>query len=264
VNGTGGRPPFAPIAGVVVVVPVHDEQDLLPACLRSIHAALEHPLVRPLPSTVVVVLDDCHDASAAIVADLARPGDRVVVTRHRNVGLARRAGAAVGLGVVAGDRRSVWLANTDADTTVPRHWLARQLGFAAACDAVAGVVRVRDWSPHRRSTRLAFDRSYRTSPLRPHPHVHGANLGVRASAYLSVGGFPALAHSEDHALWRSLRDAGHTLRPVRRVWVTTSARREGRAVHGFADRLVRLEEVRLDDRRAPLRRRVALEPDPVG
>ena len=37
-----------------------------------------------------------------------------------------------------------------------------------------------------------------------HPHVHGAHLGVRGSAYLACGGFPALPVSEDVALVRAL------------------------------------------------------------
>ena len=41
-----------------------------------------------------------------------------------------------------------------------------------------------------------------------HPHVHGANLGVTAAAYLAAGGFSALRTGEDHALVRALETAG--------------------------------------------------------
>jgi len=222
------------------VVPAHDEEERLDACLVAIHRALAHPAVRHLPSCVVVVLDDCRDDSARIAAHRSRPQDRTVIVTARNVGIARSAGVSHGLAALGLDPASVWLGHTDADSTVPRHWLARQLALARSTDAVAGVVRVPDWSPHRRSTRRAFDRSYRGSWRGPHPHVHGANLGVRASAYLLVGGFPALACSEDHALWDALRAAGHVVRSSRRVWVATSARRRGRAPGGFADTLERL------------------------
>ena len=105
-------------------------------------------------------------------------------------------------------------------------------------------MRVRDWSPHLTATRLRFERSYRKPLGGPHPHVHGANLGVRASAYLDVGGFPPLALSEDHALWHALRSGGHPVVATRRVWVATSARRQSRASGGFADTLLAFEDGR--------------------
>jgi len=234
----------APLRGVVVVVPAHDEEDLLGACLRSIHVALAHPGVRDLPSCIVVALDSCRDASATIARQELRACDRTIEVDHRNVGAARAAGAELGIETIGVDPSALWLAHTDADSTVPPHWLARQRAMTAATDAIAGIVRVDDWSPHDRRTRRAFDRSYRSPLLRPHLHVHGANLGVRASAYLDVGGFPSQACSEDHALWHALQDAGHVHRASRRVWVRTSARRLARASGGFADTLVALAATR--------------------
>lgn len=239
------------LAGVVVVVPVHDEEDLLAGCLRSIRGSLDHPAIRDLPSCIVVALDSCRDASPAIAASELRPSDRVVEVDHRNVGAARSDGTAAGIEAIGVDPTELWLAHTDADSTVPRHWLARQQAMAPFTDAIAGVVRVADWSPHDRQTRRAFDRTYRSSPLRPHPHVHGANLGVRASAYLDVGGFPHQACSEDHALWDALAAAGHGRRASRRVWVRTSARRVGRARGGFADTLVDLGAARRSSPTSP-------------
>jgi hypothetical protein len=34
-----------------------------------------------------------------------------------------------------------------------------------------------------------------------HPHVHGANLGIRADAYSDAGGWNDLTVAEDHCLW---------------------------------------------------------------
>ena len=70
-----------------------------------------------------------------------------------------------------------------------------------------------------------------------HVHVHGANLGVRADAYMSVGGFPSIALAEDHALWRALTAGGFRCRSSVALSVSTSGRLVGRARGGFADNL---------------------------
>jgi len=68
-----------------------------------------------------------------------------------------------------------------------------------------------------------------------HPHVHGANLGVRGDAYLALGGWPALPTGEDTELARRASSAGH-LRIARTaaIPVVTSTRRAGRAPQGFS------------------------------
>ena len=70
-----------------------------------------------------------------------------------------------------------------------------------------------------------------------HRHVHGANLGVAAQAYRRIGGFAALACSEDQALVDRLEQGG-----ARIAWsclprVTTSARPHSRVEGGFASAL---------------------------
>ena len=68
-----------------------------------------------------------------------------------------------------------------------------------------------------------------------HPHVHGANLGFAADAYLAAGGFRPLPTAEDHALVDDLlaRPACQLLRTTR-VPVMTSARALARAPRGFS------------------------------
>jgi len=106
---------------------------------------------------------------------------------------------------------------------------------------VAGTVTVVDWTGHPPEVPSLYRRLYgspRTTPV--HDHVHGANLGIRASAYLAAGGFAAVRCREDHDLLRALQAMG---RPVVRTWaepVVTSARTHGRAPGGFADFLRRL------------------------
>ncbi|MEO5709728.1 MAG: hypothetical protein ABIQ59_07890 [Nocardioidaceae bacterium] len=75
-----------------------------------------------------------------------------------------------------------------------------------------------------------------------HGHVHGANLAVRADAYLDVGGFPGAVHGEDQALVDALVARGHRLLRTREISVVTSGRLVGRAQDGLADHLRRLEQ----------------------
>ncbi|MFD3684299.1 glycosyltransferase [Nocardiopsis sp. NPDC058631] len=226
------------IRALAVVVPAHQEEMLLGDCLRSVGAALAASPVPQRARHVIVVADACTDRTASVAL---AAGAHVVTSRHRNVGAARRSGAEHALRLVGGtDPEAVWLAVTDADTLVPRNWITEQLRHARGCDAVVGTVRVRDWSPRLAGTEQSFDRVYPRGGGGTHPHVHGANLGVRASAYLDVGGFPPLACSEDLALVTALEVAGHRVRRPRDLAVTTSARSDPRARGGFGDYLTRV------------------------
>ena len=68
----------------------------------------------------------------------------------------------------------------------------------------------------------------------PHPHVHGANLGIRASAYLAVVGFRPLRTAEDHALRAAATEAGCPVLQAGDITVRTSGRPRGRAPYGFS------------------------------
>lgn len=225
------------IRAVGVVVPAHDEQDLLPACLASLRAAAR--AVRGLPVHVVVVADACRDRTAAVAR---RGGASVITTGARSAGAARAAGMREVLRLAGHlNPAALWLATTDADTTVPQHWLRRQAHYASSgWDAVVGTVRVTDWSGYSPAVRRLFRERYGRF-TGAHPHVHGANLGFRASAYLSAGGFSDTPTGEDHALVSSLEAAGGRVLRTARVSVVTSARRDRRAVGGFGDYLADLD-----------------------
>ncbi|MGX7677565.1 glycosyltransferase [Jatrophihabitans sp. DSM 45814] len=219
------------------MVPAHNEGELLAACLRSLALAAAQTTV---PVHVVVVLDRCTDGTSEVLrrADPAAfaqlswfPGLRT------GVGSSRDAGARA---LIEGcGSRGLWLANTDADSTVPAGWLVRQMAYAAdGAEAVLGTVDVADWSGHSAAVRRRHLLGYRAVP--GHRHMHGANLAVAAAAYVEVGGFPATDSDEDVALINAL-EAAHR----RVVWaadlpVVTSARSDGRAVNGFAGHLRQL------------------------
>ncbi len=218
-----------------VVVPAHDEQQLLPACLRALAVATRHPALHGVAVHIVPVLDACTDDSGEHA-----PG--AIEVGAGNVGVARAAGFAEVLRREAGrPAGQVWLATTDADSTVPPDWLACQLALAGqGAEVVAGTVRVEDWSEQPAAVRARFDRSY-GRPSTGHLHVHGANLGLSASAYLDSGGVPPLALAEDQSLVDSLRARARRLVATGSIPVITSGRRVSRVSGGFADHLRTLD-----------------------
>ncbi|GAA3422465.1 glycosyltransferase [Streptosporangium vulgare] len=254
------------IQAVGVVVPARDEEELLPACLASLDLAGR--MIPGVAVHLIVVADTCGDRTASIAA---RAGATVVEGTMTNVGQARLAGTQVLLRRTRGlDPATVWVATTDADTLVPPCWLGRQLRHAAqGWEAIVGTVTVTDWSGYPSWCRTAYAEGYtagtetsdteaigvkangenggnaacqeRTGDARWHPHVHGANLGLTAAAYLAVGGFSALPTGEDDALVRALESAGRRVLRTTGVSVVTSARRDPRAPDGFGHFLARLE-----------------------
>lgn len=227
------------IEAVGVVVPAHDEERLLPACLHSVRVALDRARLGGVATRLVTVLDACSDGSAAVVA--AHRDVVPVTVSARNVGVARAAGVDALERLVRDvppDR--VWLATTDADSSVPPDWLVAQLDLAErGASAVVGTVTVTDWTGHPDSSRARWTASYVAAER--HPHVHGANLGVTLAAYRAAGGFPPIASGEDVALVHRLAElVGPALVRTAMVPVVTSSRRRGRASGGFADHLVGL------------------------
>lgn len=227
------------IASVAVVVPAKDERDEIRGAVESIMAArklLDDASAGRIITRVVVVLDDCRDASAEVVAEL--PGVEAVTCRHGSVGAARRAGADHVLPAGAPD--SLWLANTDADSRVPADWLVRMLEHAdAGADLVLGTVR--PCSSLSDTVMRAWLAAHDLGE--DHRHVHGANLGIRASSYAELGGWSPLPSHEDLDLViRAERSGKLAIRRPDDLVVITSSRRNGRAPGGFAGYLAALEE----------------------
>ena len=217
------------IDAVGVLVPAHDEGDLVGPCVRSVLAALA---VAGRPAAVCVLADRCTDATVrrarAAVSGAALPA---VVHEDRSggtIGALRNRAAEAALARLDADPERTWLLSTDADGTVDPGWVRAHLDPAAAgADAVAGGV--------------ALDLPGRPAPpgeppLPDHP-VYGANLGLRAGPFLSVGGFPDIACGEDHGIVARLRAAGYRVAHGAPGTVCTSARTTGRARDGLADLL---------------------------
>jgi len=223
---------------VAVVIPARNEAATIVPCLRAVLASYA---ACPLLSSrcIVIAADRCTDATVKLARRALGRDGYVLECDVGSAGAARRRGVAFALARLAHvDRRRLWIANTDADTIVARDWLSVQLGFARQeFVAVAGVVRVDAIPGHAADTVRALNASYEMQADGTHPHVHGANLGVRADAYMDVGGWSEARLSEDHRLWNSLRARGWRLRASARSTVLTSGRLDGRAAGGFADTL---------------------------
>jgi cellulose synthase/poly-beta-1,6-N-acetylglucosamine synthase-like glycosyltransferase len=219
---------------VGIVIPARNEQELIAGSIRRVLAAVRRtPLNR---CWVVVVADSCTDATADIAARLLGGHGEVVSCRLAAVGPARRTGTNAALARFAGHpAQNIWLANTDADTEVPDHWLQQQLRWAdAGFHGVAGTVRIKHMRVDDRDISEEMMSDYLVHADGTHPHIHGANLGVRADAYQDAGGWSGLALAEEHCLWRRLRSRQWRLSSSSAFAVDTSARLEGRAPGGFA------------------------------
>ncbi len=222
---------------IAVVIPARNEEDLLPRCLKSVLIAVR-ALKKSVTADVVLVSDSSTDKTAEIASRLLGKHGKVVRTQAGAVGVARRTAALLALERCRVPLNRCWLANTDADCVVPKHWLREQLRLAeTGVEAVAGTVSVDNFQDHKPWVELRFKATYLVQPDGGHNHVHGANIGIRADAYLKAGGWADLTTAEDHDLWKRLSIAGARKFSTSRVEVQTSGRRMGRAPSGFADAL---------------------------
>lgn len=207
-----------------ILIPAHNEEDLLEACIRAALRAACHERLEGETVLVLVVLDSCTDRSSAIVD---RYPVHSLAIEARNVGQARAAGARFLL-----ERGVRWISCSDADSRVAKDWLVAQLDLGA--DAVCGTVTVDQWNAaFDESAQIRYHQHYQARE--GHRHIHGANLGISADAYRRAGGFEPLASEEDVQLVRQLERCGAKIAWSQRPQVLTSARLDSRARGGFGD-----------------------------
>lgn len=117
---------------ISVVIPVYNEQRLLPGCLKALTRQTHSPF------EIIVVDNNSSDDSVKIAKKF---GAKVVHEPNQGITYARTSG----FNRAAGDI----IARIDADTVVSRNWIARiQHDFANPnVDAVSGIYGIQELSP---------------------------------------------------------------------------------------------------------------------
>jgi cellulose synthase/poly-beta-1,6-N-acetylglucosamine synthase-like glycosyltransferase len=252
-------------AGFVVAIPVRNEEERLPACLRALARQLDRS-GQPIPPTavrIVLFANNCTDQSASLARKLGKCwalGVRVVeaslplATAH--AGAARRAAMDIAEAwLVEGGETSGVILTTDADSQVAPNWIAENLAaFEAGAEAVLGRIdldgegQLLPDALHRRGELedtyegLLTELSWLLDPLEhnPWPHhatISGASLGITRTAYCRAGRLPRVPLGEDKALIALLSRQDAKIRYCPTARVITSGRTNGRAPGGVADTL---------------------------
>ncbi|MBE9137636.1 glycosyltransferase [Nodosilinea sp. LEGE 07088] len=264
------EPPLA-TCRVSVIVPVRNEAETLEKTLSALANQVDFQ-DKTLDSSsyeVIVFANNCTDESAAIAEKFARRHsdfqlhivEQDLPPSDAYIGRVRQ------LLMDEAYRRLSWLgkphgmiASTDGDSQVDRRWIAAilyELGQGA--DAVGGRTVIDGaeraaLDAHTRATYLSFV-GYRylirqlEDVLDPDPfdraprhyQFFGANFAVTHEMYASVGGMPPVHTSEDVAFREALVRVGAKVRHSPLMRVTTSARQQGRASLGLADRLTQFQ-----------------------
>jgi len=247
--------------GAVVIVPAHNEEARIAACIEALANQAE---VSPDFYEVIVVLDACTDGTEEAVqsASVRWPGLQLLTLAGpgRGAGPARAVAMDIGCSRLesAGRPRGL-LATTDADSVVAADWIARQLdAISAGADAVGGNIHLDELEAallprhaiEERNARLV-DRTRAANARGPSEHAHfsGASIGLTPVAYAQAGGMGELAALEDRDFEDRLAKAAIPVHRLNSVRVTTSARTDGRAEKGLAIDLARSARQNFEERR---------------
>lgn len=200
---------------ISVVIPAHNEEAYIAACIESVLAHVTADVLE-----IVVVCNACTDRTAEIAAGY--PGVRVVREPRQGTGFARQRGADETTGEL--------IAFLDADTRIHAQWFP--MAFAAfAADAslvsLTGPYRFYDLPPLSNAFMRAWFPVVKLNAYRYYGFtVIGGNFVVRRSALRQIGGFDTSISfwGDDTNVARRLHDVG-TVKFVMEFFNYTSGRR---------------------------------------
>jgi len=247
-------PPPDPALRACVIVPAHNEEALVGACLETIAT---QELVADDEYEVLLILDRCTDETEARASeiDVAHSSLRL----HFLEGPGEGSGPARKVGMDAACARLLkvgrpegLIACTDADTMVAQDWLAAQLrSVSKGARAIGGRIELADNGTlqervlrrHAEQGRLRYERLLSHSGPEgetQHWQFSGASLALRAEVYRDIGGLEPLTSLEDEALEMVLLEHRIPIQRLLSVRVTTSPRLVGRASRGLSYDLARI------------------------
>lgn len=233
-----------------IAIPVRDEAARLPVLLDALCGQVGAP-----PLTLCFHFDNCGDGSADVVAARAPFLPFPIRTGHchrgrsPNAGEARRAAMALAMAAAPDGV----LLTTDADGQPAPDWVAANLAGLAGAELVAGRIvrgvgpasagqdRVEGYYERLHAARRLID-PVPWEATASHHWTSAASLALRATDYVALGGFAPVPSGEDAALGDAAARAGLRVRRDAAAVVQTSARRCGRAGHGFAAMLRTLDD----------------------
>ncbi|HSM82820.1 MAG TPA: glycosyltransferase [Nodosilinea sp.] len=270
--GLIAKPPLAQ-SRVSVIVPVRNEAESLEKMLSALAQQVNFR-GEPVPFShyeVIVFANNCTDGSAAIVRQFAHQHpdfqlhliEQCLGAADAHIGRVRQ------ILMDEAYQRRRWvgtpggiIASTDGDSEVDNQWIAAMLyEFERGADAVGGR------TVTQRVEREALDAQTRATYLRfvgyrylikqledyldpdpfdcppRHYQFFGANFAVTHEMYARAGGLPPVQTSEDVAFHTALLRLGAKVRHSVLMRVTTSARQQGRATLGLADRLAQFQQL---------------------
>ncbi|MGB3310170.1 MAG: glycosyltransferase [Nodosilinea sp.] len=261
-----------PQTRVSVIVPVRDEAETLPKTLLALANQVDFD-ANPVAAScyeVIVFANNCTDASAAIARHFARQHPQVQIhvveqtlpEQETYIGRVRQLLMDEAYRRLSGLGRQGIIASTDGDSRVDRCWIAAILHeMERGADAVGGRTVI------DRAERSALDKATKASYLRfvgyrylikcledcldpdpfdqapRHYQFFGANFAVTHQMYAQAGGMPPVPSGEDVAFHNAIVGVGAKVRHSFLMRVTTSARHQGRASMGLADRLSQFQSL---------------------
>lgn len=238
-----------------VAIPARDEADLIGAALGALAEQEDAP-----PFAVVLLLNNCVDATASVVAQIAprlpyplHVFDISLEGRYANAAWARRLATSAASQLT---HPSGVVLTTDADSRADKRWLASTVDcLDRGADVVCGFVSpdFGDAPPLSfdalRIGALEFEYSQLISeissqivpdesdPWPNHMIETGANLAIRTRALFELGGVPHVCPGEDQELVAHAKRAGFKVRHAFAPAVVTSSRIRGRAEGGWSEDL---------------------------